>query len=281
VVRSQEHDAEAFVTWRSAVTIAALAASLTILSHLNFPDVIRRPLAISRLVTLGWESALLGILISQRRKPGLGASSVAFGLTAVPVLPMFWLIAHERTLRGLPLELFARENAAAIVFALTTPPSATVCLIVIAACTAQAVLSYWIGGFPISLATLRLEPWTSMLFGMFAAAVALYRARRQRREVALIVEAERSAALGRLMRAYLAVRDLVNTPLQTLGISLSLLTTRRPEDRQLHQAMERSVERLRELNRTLATERAAVAFRPGEESFDPIAVLRTPAPESE
>ena len=50
---------------------------------------------------------------------------------------------------------------------------------------------------------------------------------------------ERTAALQRLVRAYLAVRDLINTPLQTLHIALPLLTTRCPAAREITDTMAR------------------------------------------
>jgi hypothetical protein len=270
---SSERDAEARATWRSAVIIATLAAVAPLYSYLNFPS-IHLPLRIARVATLAWEAGLIAILLLQRAKPRLEVARVVFGLAAVPLLPMFVLIAKERTIRGLPLELFIRENLTSLIFAVASPPSATICLAVIAACTGQAFLSYWLGGYPISTETLQLEPWTTVLYGILAVALALFRSHRQRREVRLIVENERAGALRRMVRSYLAVRDFVNTPLQTLRAGVSLLAARHPEERALTDSLERSVDRLRELNQVLATDSTTVELRAGEESFDPIAVLR-------
>jgi hypothetical protein len=106
------------------------------------------------------------------------------------------------------------------------------------------------------------------------ALLAVYRAHRQRYEVTILVEAEEARCLQRIVGVYRAVRDLVNTPLQTLWLSASLLATRHPDARDLTGRMERSVERLRELNQVLAAD-STVEWPPGTETIDPLAVLRT------
>jgi hypothetical protein len=185
-------------------------------------------------------------------------------------------VVGERALHALPLETFVRQELMCIVYALATPPSAVISLVVIAAFTVDSLILLWtIDGHSRLLAVQGWQPWTILIFGACAALLAVYGARRQRREVALIVEAERSAALHRLVYAYLAVRDLVNTPLQTLTISLSLLASRFPAAREITDPMARSVERLAELNRVLTMEASKVALRDGTETFDAISVLQS------
>jgi hypothetical protein len=270
-----EREAETLVTWRSAVTQAVLTAVFPVFGYLDFPST-GRPVFLSRVVCIGWALALLAILVRQRKRPSLTFSRIAFGLAPIPLLPMFWLLAHERSLRILPLELFFRENLASVLCAVATPPAAAISLVVIAAITAQNFIVYYFGAIPLAADTTRLEPWTSLLIGVFAVGLALYRAHRQRAEVGLIVARERATALERMTRSFLAARDLANTPLQTLELSLSLLKGRYPQAQDLTTKMERSLMRLRELNLVLDIKASEVEWKTGDESFDAMSVLRKP-----
>ena len=84
-------------------------------------------------------------------------------------------------------------------------------------------------------------------------------------------------ALERLAREQLALRDLANTPLQTLEIVVELLRRQHPEARELSDRMERSLVRLRELSRAISVH-PGVRWGPREESFDPLAVLELRPP---
>jgi hypothetical protein len=187
---------------------------------------------------------------------------------------MNWFLAGERAAQGLPVELFVREAIASAIYAVAAPPCAIVSLVPIAAFSAESLLVYWTarGAPPGQLPP--WQPWTGLLYGACMALLAVYRARHQQRDVATTVKLEQAAALQRLMRSYLAVRDLVSTPLQTLRVSIHLLGLRYPAAKETTGPMERAVERLNELNHLLADEASGVESPPGAEGFDPVAVLR-------
>jgi hypothetical protein len=269
--------AEALVTWRSAITVNALIAIVAALGpssgFLNLPG-IGRPFIISRIVTIVLTIGSIGVLIPQRNDPRPSVLLALFSLPTLPVLVMNWFLAGERAAQGLPVELFVREASASAVYALAAPPRAIVSLVPIAAFSFESLLVYWThrGSDPGQLRP--WQPWTSLLYGACMALLAVYRARRQQREVETIVKLEQAAALKRLMRSYLAVRDLVNTPLQTLRASAHLLGVQYPAAKQVTGPMERAVERLNELNHLLADEASGVDWPPGTEVFDPVTVLR-------
>jgi hypothetical protein len=272
VVRLSAQDAEVWVTWRCALTQSIITAFIALISWLNFPAT-GRPLAIIRAVTIVWALGLLGIAVAERKDPRRSVALSVFGLVPVPLFPMFLLIAHERSIRELPLELLFRENVASVVYALATPPAATLSLVIIAAFTLQGLSLYWMGGYPIAVEAFRLGPWITVVVGAFATGIALYRAHWQRREVTMIEEAERMVSLKRLAQTLHAVRDFANTPLQTIRIALSILASRHPEDHALTGTMERSMDRLSDLSKILEAEEAKVDWKPGEESFDPVQVI--------
>jgi hypothetical protein len=226
-------------------------------------------------VTILVSLAVTGYLIVDRRRPRLGLARVLFVLPAVPVVAMNWFLAGERAAQGLPMELFVREAVASAVYALAAPPRAIVSLLPIAAFTMESLLVYLRVRWSAEWSVPSWQPWTSLAYGGCMALLALYRAHRQRGEVATIVKLEEAGALQRLLRSHLAVRDLVNTPLQTLGISAHLLRARCPEAGEVIGSIERAVERLNELNQVLSEGASAIEWSPGTEGFDPVTILRS------
>jgi hypothetical protein len=269
-----EREAEALVTWRAAVSLALLTAFGSVLGYLYFPSA-GPPLLFLRVASFLWAMGLLLVLFAQRRAPRLSILHLVFALTPIPLFPTFWFVGLERTAQALPFELFVRQNLSAVLYALATPPSAAISLLVIVAFTAEALLLTDFSHRPGDIGAYGWQPWTSLLYGLCAMVIALYRAQRQRREVAMIIEIERSISLRRIFRAYLTVRDFVNTPLQTLTISLSLLEGRCPEASDIRSRMERSVARLEELNHILQSEASVPKWTSGHDSFDPLSSLRT------
>jgi hypothetical protein len=271
---SAEEKAEALVTWRSAVTMSVLVAALGLLGLLNWFRG-EHSAVIVRIFGLIWALWLLGLLVTERKRPRLWVARIAFAATSVPLFPIWWLVIRQRVAHGVPVEPFLRHEVACAIYAMATPPTAAISLVVIGALTIDSlILLWWIGPHAHVLESQPWQPWTIILLGSCSAVLALYRAHRQRHEVAAIIELERVAAFQHLMRTYLAVRDLVNTPLQTLRNSAALLAKRYPEAGELTATMERSVQRLDGLNRILSADASKVEWPPGGESFDPMTVLR-------
>jgi hypothetical protein len=240
---------------------------------LNLPA-IGHPFLISRIVTIVLTIGLIGVLIPERDDPRPSVALALFALPVIPVLVMNWLLADERTAQGLPVELLVREAVASAIYAVAAPPRAIVSIVPIAAFSGESLLVYWTARESHHEQLPSWQPWTSLFYGTCMALLAVYRARRQRREVATTVKLEQAAALQRLMRSYIALRDLVNTPLQTLRVSAHLLGVRYPAAREVTGSMERAVNRLNELNQHLADEESAAEWPPGTEAFDPVTILR-------
>ena len=113
------------------------------------------------------------------------------------------------------------------------------------------------------------EPWFVPIYGGIALVLLIYR----RRSVALerqLAEARATRlSVERLARMSLAIRDLANTPLQTLTTGVALLRRDLGERGLVLASMERALERLGKLRHTLAP--FEQACEPGDESFDGLA----------
>jgi hypothetical protein len=266
------------VYWRRAVSMSVLVDAGSVLGLVNAPNA-EHPIAVVRVFSIAWSTAILVALMVLRRKPSIRGSQAAFALAPIPLFPTWWLLVGERTLHNLPMEAFMRQEIVCMVYALATPPSPAISLALIAAFSIDALaLLWWLGPHSHLIAAQAWQPWTILLYGAFSAGLAVYQARGQRRLVALIAHAEHADAMKRLVRAYLAVRDMVNTPLQTLKISASLLASRCQDAGDLPGTIARSVDRIDQLNDVFRTEASGIEWTPGEESFDPIQVLNAHLP---
>src|SRR5262249_5138480 len=88
---------------------------------------------------------------------------------------------------------------------------------------------------------------------------------------ALLLEAE-SRSLQRLARMALAVRDMANTPLQTLKIAIDLMGRTPTRREELLRAMAGAIHRLEALDKALSSYASKAPWSKGDESFDPVAI---------
>jgi hypothetical protein len=98
------------------------------------------------------------------------------------------------------------------------------------------------------------EPWVTLFYAVFAVALLVQRDSERRLTRRLVQANAEASALERIARSSLAVRDRMNTPLQTLALSLELLDGRvsDAETRELVSRMRRAVVKLTELSTRLA-----------------------------
>jgi hypothetical protein len=120
------------------------------------------------------------------------------------------------------------------------------------------------------------EPGSTVAYGIFALALLAVQVRRQSSERLLAETQAETLSMERLAKTALAIRDLANTPLQTIELSLALLrrlAQDAPSDWARHlDQIDRAFERLRDLNRIL--DRAGhTAPGVARESFDAQAIL--------
>src|SRR5262249_8383675 len=100
------------------------------------------------------------------------------------------------------------------------------------------------------------------------------RLRRQAIERKMAHAQAEAASLERFTRSMLAVRDLTNTPLQTLELNVALMARRLPEERAHLDRMQRALDAFRRLNGILDAYDLGSRCRQGDESFDPVMILK-------
>lgn len=108
----------------------------------------------------------------------------------------------------------------------------------------------------------RFELSTTLAISLGAVALLLHRARARRLERDSLARDRARATAHHMAGTLLALRDLANTPLQTLQLSSELLSRRYPDDPTC-QAMQRALDQLGRLNDLLATEEERLGLEGG------------------
>jgi hypothetical protein len=259
--------------WRAAVVMQIIGIVGLTLDGTYWLTSHRRVLP-AYLVAIAIMALLLGILWLDRRRPRKSLAVFA-DLACVAALVAALCSADDVVAHSAePWTPFQRRKLSVLTVALIAPTPPWVGVLCIAAFTLSAVVQY--GGFePDVRAHLGVEePWATVAFGAFAFGIFLYRTRMVRLEhEAMLAQAE-ADSLRRLARVALAVRDLSNTPLQTLRLSTEMLRRHDAESAARIDQMERALARLEELERLLVQYEARTEWAPGDESFDPLALLQ-------
>lgn len=227
----------------------------------------------AHLTGLGVAILWLLVLFARRRHPSevLGATAVLSN--TVFVLLALWLADGILAREPRAWVPFQSHKLGVLATALIAPCPTWVGALCIVAFTALSVVQYL--EFPVAVqAHLAVgEPWVSLAFGAFALGLFVYRKRVLRIERATAWAHAETKSLERLARVSFAVRDLSNTPLQTLRLGTAMVRRRHPEEAVELDCMERALGRLEQLEKVLARYEAGVAWCPGDESFDPLVVI--------
>jgi hypothetical protein len=82
-----------------------------------------------------------------------------------------------------------------------------------------------------------------------------------------------SIATQRLARAFLALRDFTNTPLQTIELAAGIMRKQHPEWGPIIDRIDRSVDRLYRLNHTFSVYESRIEWTDDDLTPDPTALV--------
>lgn len=193
----------------------------------------------------------VALCLSMRRSIDARWSLAAFCVLALPMLPMFWVSQTVAIDRGLIWQPFVGRKLMLLGLAVLTPYSRVVALGLLAAFMVESA-AVWahLDRAQATLATAAGEPWVTLIFFFAALMIVVQRWYRDRVERELLEARGDAETLRQLIQVSVAVRDQVNTPLQTLEMSVALLKKRHPEELSALERMERALRKLVELSRS-------------------------------
>lgn len=211
--------------------------------------VLQDPLLVTLRVLHVGVCVLIGsaLFLSTRFERAVTSVGAYFAAT-LPLLPIMWIAESVTASKHIPWTPFSGLKVVLFPAALFTPGPVWAPAVFVTALTGEAVLEFYVLDFGRNPFASRGEPFTTIVFGVIALGIVLYRAHAHavEREMARL-RAERDAS-RRFLRMITALRDRANTPLQTLEIAIALLH-RAPADQALLRRMEHAAARLREINR--------------------------------
>jgi hypothetical protein len=178
-------------------------------------------------------------------------SLAAFVVLVLPLLPIFWVSESIAIAAGRIWHPFIGRKLILLGLALLTPWSSAAAALLLTLFMTESVAVWMrldLADEPI--ATAAGEPWVTLIFFVAGMLIILQRRHRRHLEHALLdVERERET-LRQVVEVSTAVRDQINTPLQTLELSIALLARRHPEERRTLDRMARSLWRLVRVSRS-------------------------------
>jgi hypothetical protein len=232
---------------RGAGVAAVIAISAqAILAVIDARTIGVGPLVVARIAHVAIASVALALLLG--RRPSVRAAELSFALVAIPFQLVLLVSELEFAARGPVRPHGGWYQLTMLGIASLAPGDPLLPSLLIVALAAQKVVLRFVLAVPQVAPG---EPWFTLIFGGVAVGMLVSRARR-REAVARAARAEaHAAALERVARLLLSVRDRANTPLQTIALGAAVMTRRCGGQQRVAAAMDRAIRRLSRLSKAL------------------------------
>jgi hypothetical protein len=257
-VRLSESDA-----WHGT-SVAALFNALGMLIEIaiirQIPNVTSIPAAVS--VSVG--VVLLATLFVRRKRPSVKLASFLYLVNAASVITALLFTNTEFAVSEKFWTPFQESKLGCLIAAMVAP-GFWVGLASILGHSLSAVMQFEFF-FPAEIKThvAAAEPWPTLAFGLGGVLALVYRFRRAQLEQELARTQAENFAIRRMANAFLNIRDLMNTPLQVIEISVKLLRNSNQPSRDVLDRIDRSVRSLSEINSLLVENEQQIEWRPKE-----------------
>lgn len=196
-----------------------------------------------------------------RRPPYVrGQANALFLVLLVPTVVMAWMVDTARATHSAHWVPYEPAKLSVLTLAVIAPPGWATGAVAIAMFVGSSLLHHLLLDDPIRARMSAGEPFAIIAYGVFALVLLGFK----QRSYALRLELQRAraekVAIERVARVAMALRDLANTPVQTLELIRQQLLAVDPQWRRQTDRMGRALERLRRLNDLLGPYQAAVTW---------------------
>jgi hypothetical protein len=244
-IRLSERDA-----WFGA-TVAALFTAVGMLLEVaivrKIPGISPRPSEISAFVAL----LLLIFLFIRRKTPSVRWASVVYLVNTASVITVLVLTNLQFAVLEPNWVPFEATKLGCLIAAMVAP-GFWVGLVSILAYFFSAFLQFEIFFPPeIRSQVADAEPWPLLAFALAGVLALVYRFRRAQLEQEIAYVEAQSFAIKRLANAFLNIRDLMNTPLQVIELSIDVLRKSNHGNKPVIDRIDHSMQMLREINSVL------------------------------
>jgi hypothetical protein len=244
-VRLSEQDA-----WSGAM-IAALFNAFGMLIEVavvkEISGVSAEPAAISALLAL----ILLLVLFLCRKRPSVIWANIAYLFTTASVITVLLLTNLHFAISERNWVPFQESKLGCLVAAMVAPGFWIGLLSILAYCLSALLQLEFFFPPAVRARAAAMEPWPTLAFGMAGVLALVYRFRRAQLEQEVARIQAQNFAIKRLANIFLNIRDRMNTPLQVIELSVDLLRHSDEPTEPMLDRIDRSVQRLREINSVL------------------------------
>jgi hypothetical protein len=260
--------------WRNALVAVALnivGMPLELVIMRTIPGIpVWPPLA-----SIAVAVVLLVVLLARRRTPSVALGNTVFLLDVFTIAIALWVIDGSYAASGRNWVPFQEYKLSMVTIAVLAPEAWVGALSIAAYATASIVqLATFTPAVRDHLAL--GEPWATIAFAVFAAILLGYRLKRAALELDIALAHARLASAEHLAKVLLAVRDRANTPLQTIAFAAETAREMHPDVGLVMDRVERSLDKLRDVDRQLRGFDVALTWTEHEESLDALALTSGP-----
>ena len=261
-------------TERHARRLRVWFALISILGGMSELLVFRRVEAVTSwqwLQFLAVAVAFLAMAVAVRRPSRLQTVAAYFVVFGSCMLAL-WVTNGQLAASGAEFQTFAGFKLALIGGALILPGDPLIALPALLASALLPVLEWasWPVAWRAHVAT--GEPLGTLAYGLIALALFAHRIRSAAMQRRIVESEAEAAAMKRVARVALAVRDLANTPAQTLALGLDQLKQGRISPQQVDRML-RALGQLHELNKMLEPYSETIRWEQDDASLDARAVI--------
>ena len=222
--------------------------------------------------------ALLAVLLVWRRRPTAPLANIVFLVDVLVIVGALWLTNPYYAESGRPwvpfqankLGMFTVSLLAADVWLglLSIAIYAGASVVQMQTFSEAALARFAIG-----------EPMASIAIGAFAAVLLVYRMKRLNLERELVRAHTEEKSLAAFSKTMLAIRDLSNTPLQTIAFASAAARIEYPEATPALDRIDAALAEVKAIGERLRQYEPVLTWVDDEESFDATALLRKSDPE--
>jgi hypothetical protein len=261
---SSDNPAEAH---RSAVICAFLGVVGTALGVVGFWDISGRPLRVVQAIGIVVNGAAL-VVLARRGRQTLALSRALFLIVLIPTSAMSWLVDSARVAHVAHWVPYEPTKLSLLTLAMIAPPGWGVGVVAMLMFLVPALVHHSMLDPAVRSRMAEGEPFGVLAYAVFAFVVLGFK----QRSYALNEELEHARAdrmvLERVARVAMALRDLANTPLQTLELVRQNLQTGKARIEEQAALMARALERLRRLNDILVPYQTALKLDERSPGFE-------------
>ena len=245
---------------RSAVVCALLGLVGTFMGVVGFWRISGLWLRVVQGLGLLTSGSVLWALYARMPPYSRRRSNAAFLLVLLPTVVMAWMVDEARAAHSTYWVPYEPNKLSALTLGIVAPPGWSTGIVAILLFVGSALLHHLMLAETLRARMSAGEPFGIIAYGAFALVLLGFRQRSYVLHGELQHARSEKVALERVARVAMALRDLANTPVQTLELVRQKLIIDEPHLHLQTERMGRALERLRRLNDLLGPYQAAVVW---------------------